>query len=87
MHRRLNFDGDCEGKMREPTILLRFADLQARGIVRNREQLRNLIRDHGFPAGFMLTPNARVYDECQVETWLETRREAAGLGRGRVEAA
>ncbi len=68
--------------MSEPTTLLRFADLQARGIVRNREQLRNLIRDHAFPPGFMLTPNARVYDECLVEEWLAARRLAsAGPGR------
>lgn len=63
--------------MAEPTTLLRFADLSARGIVRNREQLRNLIRDHGFPAGFMLTPNARVYDESEVEAWLDRRRQAS----------
>lgn len=60
--------------MERPTTLLRFADLQARGIVRNREQLRNLINDYGFPSGFMLTPNARVYDEAEVEAWLQARR-------------
>lgn len=63
--------------MREPTTLLRFVDLQARRIVPNREYLRVLIRDHGFPPGFMLTPNARVYDEAEVEAWLEKRREAS----------
>jgi hypothetical protein len=60
-----------------PTSLLRFSDLQARGIARNREQLRILIREHGFPAGFMLTPNARVYDLAEVEAWLQMRREAS----------
>lgn len=64
--------------MSEPTTLLRFADLQARGIVRNREQLRNLVRDHGFPAGWMLSPNARVWDLPVVEDWLQARREASG---------
>jgi hypothetical protein len=63
--------------MEQPTTLLRFADLHARGIVRNREQLRNLINDYGFPAGFLLTPNARVYDQTEVEAWLQTRREAS----------
>jgi predicted DNA-binding transcriptional regulator AlpA len=63
--------------MSEPTTLLRFVDLQARGIVRNREQMRNLIRDHSFPAGWMLSPNARVWDEPEVEKWLQGRREAS----------
>jgi predicted DNA-binding transcriptional regulator AlpA len=63
--------------MPEPTTLLRFADLQARGIARNREQLRVLINDHGFPRGFLLTPNARVYDETAVEAWLDSRRRPA----------
>ena len=65
--------------MTGPTVLLRFADLSERGIVRNREQLRKLIRDHGFPPGFMLTPHARVYDECEVEAWLDRRRSAVGV--------
>lgn len=60
--------------MSDFTTLLRFADLQARGIVRNREQLRVLIAAHNFPGGFMLSPNARVYDQAEVEGWLEERR-------------
>ena len=64
--------------MGEPTILLRLADLQARGVVRSRQQLRNLIIDHGFPPGFMLTPNVRVYDAAEVEGWLQTRRRLSG---------
>ena len=63
--------------MNAPTVLLRFSDLQARGIVRNRVQLSNLIRDQGFPTGFMLTANARVYDESEVEDWVRARREAS----------
>ena len=70
--------------MSEPTTLLRFSDLQDRGIVRNREQLRNLINDFGFPAGFMLTPNARVYVEAEVEAWLASRRQASGQSRASV---
>lgn len=63
------------------THLLRFNDLQSRGIARNREQLRNLVRDHGFPAGFMMTPNARVYDAAEVEAWIDARRGST-LGVG-----
>jgi predicted DNA-binding transcriptional regulator AlpA len=62
--------------MQKSTRLLRFADLQDRGIVHNRQQLANLVRDHGFPAGWMLTANARVFDEDDVEAWLDTRRQS-----------
>jgi len=72
--------------MNAPTVLLRFNDLQARGIVRNREQLRNLQRDHGFPAGFLLSANARVFDQAEVEAWLQARREAS-VGAPQTEAA
>jgi hypothetical protein len=64
--------------MREFTTLLRFADLQARGIIRNREQLRVLIAHHSFPSGFMLSPNTRVYDQADVEAWLDDRRRKGG---------
>lgn len=63
--------------MTEGTVLLRFADLVARGIVRNREQLRNLVSNQDFPAGWMLSPNARVWDLPDVEAWLQARREAS----------
>ena len=63
--------------MNKTSVLLRFADLKDRGIARNREQLRCLISDHGFPRGFLLTPNARVYDETAVEAWLDSRRRPA----------
>lgn len=74
--------------MNDHTTLWRFADLQARGIIRNREQMRNLVRDQGFPPGWMLSPNARVWDAAEVEAWLQTRREASRPSRGdQVEAA
>lgn len=60
--------------MKKASVLLRFAELRERGIVRNREQLRCLINEHGFPRGFLLTPNARVYDDAEVEAWLDSRR-------------
>lgn len=63
--------------MNDTTVLLRFADLQARGIVRNRQQLHNLTRDLGFPRGWLLSPNARVWDEPDIAKWLEGRRQAS----------
>jgi predicted DNA-binding transcriptional regulator AlpA len=56
--------------------LLRFADLRARGIVRNWPQLRRLVEAAGFPRGWMLTRNARVWDEADVDAWLDARRRA-----------
>lgn len=60
--------------MAEHTTLLRMADLQARGVVRSRQQLKNLVADHGFPPGFLLSPNVRVFDEAEVEAWIASRR-------------
>ena len=60
--------------------LLRYDDLVARGIVRNRVTLSNWIKKEGFPAGQMIGPNTRAYPEDQVEAWLASRpkeREAA----------
>jgi len=55
-------------------VLLRFADLERLGIVRNRQQLANLVKEHGFPTGWLLSPNARVWDEPEIGAWLERRR-------------
>ncbi len=63
--------------MTNAPVLLRFADLAAQGIVRNREQLRRLIAEQRFPPGWMLSSNARVWDRPVVESWLEERRAAS----------
>lgn len=63
--------------MTQGPTLLRFADLSARGIVRNREQLRRMVAEQGFPAGWMLSPNARVWDLPEVDAWLDRRRQAS----------
>lgn len=60
--------------------LLRYDDLVARGIVRNRVTLSNWIKKQGFPTGQMIGPNTRAYPEIEVEAWLASRpkeREAA----------
>jgi predicted DNA-binding transcriptional regulator AlpA len=53
--------------------LLRFSDLQARKIVSNHVTLKRWIEREGFPSGFMLGPNTRVFRESEVEAWLATR--------------
>lgn len=60
------------------TKLLRFADLKDAKIVTNWPQLGRLIENHGFPAGYHLSPGCRVFDADKVEAWLESRRAAAG---------
>lgn len=52
---------------------LRYTDLVARGIVRNRPTLSNWIRDYGFPPGQLIGPNARAWREDEVQAWLDSR--------------
>jgi hypothetical protein len=53
---------------------LRYADLVARGIVKNRATLRNWILHQGFPPGQMTGPNTRTWDEeTEVDPWLANR--------------
>jgi hypothetical protein len=60
------------GTQRLPTYV-RFRDLQSAGIVGNWEQLRNLVADHDFPGGVLLSPNTRVWDVEDVRAWLDDR--------------
>ena len=59
----------------------RFADLKASGLVGNWAQLRNLIRDHNFPPGRMLSPNVRAWSDAEIDQWLASRPQA-GSGSG-----
>jgi predicted DNA-binding transcriptional regulator AlpA len=52
---------------------LRYADLVALGIVRNRVTLANWIQKQGFPPGQMTGPNSRTWDEGEVKRWLGNR--------------
>ena len=57
--------------------LLRHKNLVERGIVSNRTQQGRLINHRGFPAGFLLGPNTRVFPESEVQAWLDAQAEAA----------
>jgi hypothetical protein len=57
------------------TVLLRFADLKARGIVNNWLTLKRWIEHQGFPPGIKLGPNSRAWPEGEIEAWLASRRE------------
>jgi hypothetical protein len=53
--------------------LLRFSDLKDRNIVHNYVTLARWIKREGFPPGFMLGPNTRVWRESDIDAWLATR--------------
>ena len=52
---------------------LRFPDLVAQGIVKSRPTLKRLVDEQGFPPGRLITPNARAWDEAEVDAWLVNR--------------
>ena len=53
--------------------LLRFKHLKEAGIVENWPQLRRMQELYGFPAGFLLSPNARAWREDEIGKWLAER--------------
>jgi predicted DNA-binding transcriptional regulator AlpA len=55
---------------------LRYRDLVAKGVVRNRQTLKNWIEKEGFPPGELTGPNSRTFDEKKVEEWLSSRPTA-----------
>jgi hypothetical protein len=68
------------------TVLLRFRDLRARGIVNSWPQLKRLQQLHGFPLGRMLSPNCRAWTEEEVDEWIVSRpRENTAPLKGGVK--
>jgi hypothetical protein len=70
---------------------LRFNDLKARGIVRNRMTLRSWINDRGFPPGRMVA-NTRLWAEPDIAAWLaglplDTKQTPRGRVRSRKSRA
>jgi predicted DNA-binding transcriptional regulator AlpA len=55
---------------------IRYPDLVAKGIVNSRMTLKRLIDTRGFPAGVLITPNARAWDEASVDAWIASRPAA-----------
>jgi predicted DNA-binding transcriptional regulator AlpA len=53
--------------------LLRFKDLQQRGVVLSHAGLRHLQLHEGFPLGRLLGPSSRVWTETEVAAWLASR--------------
>jgi len=76
------------------TVLLRYRDLKARGIVRNRMTLRRRIQKDGFPLGRMTGPNERTWTADEIDAWVKSRpiegpklKGAAKRNRERSSAA
>lgn len=55
---------------------LRYDELVARGVIRNRTTLYRWIRECSFPPGQLIGPNTRVWDEAEVDAWLASRPPA-----------
>ena len=53
--------------------LLRYRDLEARGVVSNRVTLANWISTQGFPPGQRVGPNTRLWAEQAVNDWIAGR--------------
>jgi hypothetical protein len=56
-----------------PVQWLRYADLVNRGILNNRQTLKNWIKQQGFPAGRLIGPNSRAWSAVEIERWLDSR--------------
>ena len=54
--------------------LIRFADLKSAGVVKNWPQVKRLVEREGFPPGFLLSANTRVWEEDEVAAWVASRR-------------
>jgi hypothetical protein len=62
--------------------ILRFGDLVARGIVRNKTSLKRWVEAGQCPAGFRLTPGGtRAWTDTMIDEWLATRQPAGEFVR------
>jgi predicted DNA-binding transcriptional regulator AlpA len=56
--------------------LIRYNDLVEKGVINSRMTLKRLIDAQGFPRGKLITPNARAWDEAEVDAWIAARPTA-----------
>jgi predicted DNA-binding transcriptional regulator AlpA len=62
---------------------VRFRHIRAAGIADSYTALDRLVRDHGFPAGRLISPNVRAWTVEEIESWLATRPTARKPGPAR----
>jgi len=69
--------------------LIRYDDLVAKGVVNSRMTLKRIIDIHGFPPGVLITPNARAWNEDEVDAWIAARPTArkASMWKSAAQAA
>jgi predicted DNA-binding transcriptional regulator AlpA len=65
---------------------LRFADLQASGIIASWPMLRRRIERDGFPVGVKVGPNIRAWRESEVDAWIANRPTAKKPAPRRTKA-
>jgi len=54
--------------------VIRYSDLKARGVIKNRATLSRWIKRYGFPPGFLIGLNSRAWYQHEVEDWLHERQ-------------
>ena len=59
-------------------LLLRFKDLQERGIVKHWQTLQRWIKAGDFPPGRLLGKQTRVWTESEIIDWFDTRPVVKG---------
>lgn len=62
----------------EPLENYRHPDLVRRRLTSGWRQTNNLIARHGFPAGFLVSPQVRLWPIAEVERWVAERRAENG---------
>ena len=66
--------------------LIRYPDLVAKGIINSRMTLKRLIDLQDFPPGVLITPNARAWDEGEVDAWIAGRPSARKQSTRKVKS-
>ena len=64
------------------TVLLRFRDLKARGIIASWPMLKLRVARDGFPPGRLIGPTARAWTEAEVDAWIASRPVTGPAPRG-----
>jgi predicted DNA-binding transcriptional regulator AlpA len=69
---------------------IRYPDLVAKGVVNSRMTLKRLIDSQNFPPGVLITPNARAWNEKEVDAWIAarpaTRKPSTRKGKVQTDA-
>ena len=55
---------------------IHYKNLVAKGVVSSRMTLKRLIDSQDFPPGVLITPNARAWNEDEVDAWIAARPAA-----------